>query len=141
LPGTPIRVVVVDDHPMFADTLALLLGRDDRLHVVGTARSADEAVTVAAMHEIDVVLLDLILPDANGIETARRVRRVRPDACVILVSGADLDELRPAAAAAGAAAYLTKGRLDAELADTIVELCGRERADDLARRDGFPGGD
>jgi DNA-binding NarL/FixJ family response regulator len=137
----PIRVVVVDDHSMFAETLALLLSGDDRLCVVGTAHSARDALQLVAANEIDVVLLDLLLPDAGGVETAQQLRAVRPDAQVILVSGSDADELRPAATAAGAAGYVTKGRLDEGLVETIVELVRGENADDLAGGDRAPHGD
>jgi DNA-binding NarL/FixJ family response regulator len=120
--------------------MAMLLGRDERLQVIGVARTAAEALELAAAHELDVILLDLDLPDAYGVDAARQLKAVRPDAKVVLVSGTDPDDLRPAAEAAGAAAYLRKGRLDAQLVETIVELFLHD-ADDLAGSDRAPHGD
>ena len=133
----PIRVVIVDDHAVFADALALLLDREPRVEVVGVAASALEGVDLAVGCEADVVLMDVGLPRIDGLEGTRRLRKLRPEASVIILSGFDRDELRAEAERAGAAEVLTKGFIHDTVVDAILDSVRGDNADDLSGRDGL----
>jgi DNA-binding NarL/FixJ family response regulator len=113
-------VVIVDDHRLFVDALALLLGHDDRLEVIGTASNGRAAIDLAVQKAAEVAVIDVRMPEIDGLECARRLRVQRPETRVILVTGADEPELKDAAAAAGAVALLQKGALHEQLKEVIL---------------------
>jgi DNA-binding NarL/FixJ family response regulator len=117
---TPVRVVVVDDHRLFVDALALLLGHDERLDVIGTASDGPTAIELVVAGQAEVAVIDVRMPEVDGLETARRLRKRSPDTSVILVTGMDDPKLIDEAKKAGAAALLTKGALHEELKDAII---------------------
>jgi len=120
-----VRVLVADDEPLFVETIQALLGEDDRVEVVGTAGNGGEAVELARSLEPDVILMDISMPLLDGIEAAREIRKHRPDACILMLTGssisADIDRSRQA----GVAAFLTKDRLGTQLLDAIIDLGSR----------------
>jgi DNA-binding NarL/FixJ family response regulator len=117
---TPVRVVIVDDHRLFVDALALLLGHDERLDVIGTAGDGRTAIELVVEQRAEVAVIDVRMPEVDGLETARRLRRRSPDTSVILVTGMDEPTLIEEAREAGAVALLTKGALHEELREAIV---------------------
>jgi DNA-binding NarL/FixJ family response regulator len=117
---TPVRVVIVDDHRLFVDALALLLNHDDRLHVIGTAGDGRSAIELVVAEQAEVAVIDVRMPEVDGLETARRLRKRSPDTSVILVTGLDEPMLAEQAREAGAVALLTKGALHEELKEAIV---------------------
>jgi DNA-binding NarL/FixJ family response regulator len=118
--ATPVRVVIVDDHRLFADALALLLGHDDRLTVIGTASDGRSAIELAVAEQAEVAVVDVRMPEIDGLETARRLRKRSPDTRVILVTGLDEPNLVEEAGKVGAVALFTKGALHEELKDAIL---------------------
>jgi DNA-binding NarL/FixJ family response regulator len=108
-PPKAIRVLLVDDHPMVREGLRSMLGHDDGVAVVGEAGSAGEALRICTELLPDVVLLDMELPDSDGIRTIEKLRRIRPEAAVLVVTMHDDPALVHAAVAAGAAGYVLKG--------------------------------
>jgi two-component system nitrate/nitrite response regulator NarL len=120
-----IHVLIADDHRLFAETLEALLATEDRVEVVGSARDGKEAVRLARKLSPDVILMDISMPVMDGFEATRRIRKDREDACVLMLTGsnsrADVDLARKA----GAAGYVTKDRIAAELVDAIVEVVSR----------------
>jgi DNA-binding NarL/FixJ family response regulator len=118
--ATPVRVVIVDDHRLFADALALLLGHDDRLSVIGTAHDGHTAIEIATAEQAEVAVIDVRMPEIDGLETARRLKARSPDTRVILVTGVDDPNLADEARNAGAVALLTKGALHDELKEAIL---------------------
>jgi DNA-binding NarL/FixJ family response regulator len=107
----PVRVLVVDDQQLFADALALFLAHEDSIEVVGTAASGQEAIDLALAEVADVVLMDLFMPRMNGLEATKRLRRIRPQTHVIVLSGLGEDDIAEQAREAGADGYLQKGRV------------------------------
>ncbi|HEV8687760.1 MAG TPA: response regulator transcription factor [Gaiellaceae bacterium] len=121
-----IRVLIVDDHAVVRRGLRTFLELQDEIEVVGEAEDGDEAV--AAVEELapDVVLMDLMMPRADGIEAIRQVRERRPATRVIaLTSFLDDDKLFPAVRA-GAAGYLLKDVQPQELVSAIRTVHGGE---------------
>jgi DNA-binding NarL/FixJ family response regulator len=120
-----IRVLIADDHRLFSQALEAILATDDRLEVAGHAADGAEAVQLALSLEPDVTLMDIAMPVMNGFEATKQIRKERAHACVLMLTGSnsrtDLDRAREA----GAAGYVTKDRIAAELIDAILEVVGR----------------
>src|SRR5213596_1449187 len=122
---TPIRVLIADDHRLFAEALEAILAGESGIDVVGRARNGAEAVELALELEPDVVLMDISMPVMDGVEATRRIRQARPAACVLMLTGSnaavDVDRAREA----GAAGYVTKDRIASQLVEAIVESATR----------------
>jgi DNA-binding NarL/FixJ family response regulator len=117
----PIRVLIADDHQLFAETLSLALEADPRLRVVGYARDGREAVKLAVALEPEVVLMDIDMPLVDGIEATRAICRSLPIRVAMLTGSPRPDDaLR--ARDAGAAAYLTKGCSAQDVVEAVLEL-------------------
>jgi DNA-binding NarL/FixJ family response regulator len=112
--------VVVDDHRLFVDALALLLGHDERLVVIGTAGDGPTAIELAVDGNAEVAVIDVRMPEVDGLETARRLRKRSPTTSVILVTGLDEPQLADQAREAGAVALLKKGALHDQLKEAII---------------------
>jgi len=119
-----VRVLIADDHRLFAEALRTILSADQRIEVVGLAASGEEAVQQAGELEPDVVLMDINMPGVDGVEATRRIRAGLPDAQVLMVTGSDSREDVDAARSAGAAGYVTKDKIAAELIGAIFDLSG-----------------
>jgi DNA-binding NarL/FixJ family response regulator len=103
------RVLIVDDHPVFRDGLAGLLATLPGVEITGTAGTAEEALTALQENAPDVVLMDINLPGASGVEATRRAAQIAPATAVLVVSMVDDDDSVFAALAAGARGYILKG--------------------------------
>jgi len=117
-PAGPLRVMVVDDHPMWRDAVARDLEQAG-LAVVATAADGTQALTRFAATRPQVVVLDLQIPEPSGVEVAERVLRDDPSARVLVLSasGEEADVL--AAMKAGATGYLVKSASAAQLLDAV----------------------
>jgi two-component system, NarL family, response regulator LiaR len=120
-----IRVLIADDHRMFAEALEAILATDQRLAVAGHAGDGAEAVRLALKTRPDVVLMDIAMPVMDGLQATKQIRKQWPTACVLMLTGSnsriDVDRAREA----GAAGYVTKERIAAELIDAILEIGSR----------------
>ncbi len=116
---TPARVLIVDDHSIVREGLCTLLSEEAEIEVVGEAANGAEAVKLVATRHPHVVLMDLVMPEVDGIEAIRRIR-ARKYACEILVltSFGDDQHVRDAIQA-GATGYLLKDVLKADLLRAI----------------------
>ena len=113
----PLRIVLVDDHQMFREGIRDRLAQEPDITVVGEASSADETMTVIEASSPTVVILDIRLAGASGIELARSIRQRWPELRILILSGYDFDQYVRAAARVGIDGYLLK---DAPR-DTLVE--------------------
>ena len=121
-----IRIVLVDDHPLFREGVAYTLAAQADLCVVAQGENADEAVRLAERHMPDVLLLDLNIPGGGGIEAARAVVAAVPATRVIMLTASvDEDDLA-AAMAAGARGYILKGVAARELVSIIRQVYAGE---------------
>ncbi len=120
-----IGVLIADDHRLFAETLEALLATDGRVEVVGHAHDGREAVERAVKLSPDVVLMDIDMPVMDGFEATRRIREQNAGACILMLTGSNAREDVDRARQAGAAGYVTKDRIAAELVDAILEVATR----------------
>jgi DNA-binding NarL/FixJ family response regulator len=130
-----VRVLVVDDHALFAEALMLTLGIEERIEVVGSASSGAEAVSLAASMRPDVVLMDVHMPSMDGIEATRRVRRVSPVSRVVMVTAARSPEIAFHALAAGAERCLTKDTPALKLIEAVLDAPGKATVTRLVPRE------
>ena len=119
-----IRVLIADDHRLFGQALEAILATDDRLEVVGHAWDGSEAVQLALSVKPEVILMDISMPIMDGFQATKQIRKQRPHARILMLTGSnsriDVDRARKA----GAAGYVTKDRIAAELIDAILEVAG-----------------
>ncbi len=120
-----VRVLIADDHRLFSEALEAILGTDERIEVVGIARNGEEAVALASSLDPDVILMDISMPVMDGIEAAKRIRERHQHACILMLTGSDASVDVDRARSAGAAGYVTKDRIAAELIDAILEIAQR----------------
>jgi two-component system, NarL family, response regulator LiaR len=114
-----VTILIADDHPVVRQGLRTFLDLQSDLSVVGEAETGAEAVTKVQELLPEVVLMDLVMPDLDGIEAARRIRDLSPSTKVIVLTSYAEDEKIFPAIKAGAAGYLLKDVEPAELAEGI----------------------
>jgi DNA-binding NarL/FixJ family response regulator len=117
-----IRLLIADDHRLFAESLMTVLAEDDRVEVVGIAVNGQEAVDLAAEYEPDVILMDIKMPVMDGLEATRRIRETGAPVQILLLTGTDTRVGAEDAAAAGATAFLRKERGVDELRQVFLEV-------------------
>lgn len=115
----PIRVLVVDDHPIVRAGIIALVQDHSRMDLVAEAGTGEEAITLALTHRPDVILMDLRLPAMSGVEAIQTIRSSWPDARVIVLTTYDGDEDIYQALHAGAKAYLLKDASREELLEAV----------------------
>jgi len=121
MPGK-IRVLIVDDHRLFAEALDAILASEPEIEVVGRAGNGEEAVEQALELQPDVILMDIAMPLVDGVEATKRIREHVPGACILMLTGSNSRADVARARDAGAAAYVTKDRIAAQLIEAIREL-------------------
>jgi DNA-binding NarL/FixJ family response regulator len=120
------RVLIADDHPLVRQGLKAALAPVPEVEVVGEAATGQAAVREAVLHRPDVVVMDLQMPDLNGIEATRELRRVVPEAAVLVLTMFDDDDSVFAAMRAGARGYVLKGAEQQEIARAIMAVAAGE---------------
>ena len=120
--GGAVRILIADDHRLFAESLMAVLSEDERVDVVGIAEDGQEAVELTAELQPDVVLMDLKMPVIDGFEATRRIREAGLETQILILTGTDQEIGSEDAAAAGASGYLRKERSVAELKGVFLEV-------------------
>ena len=115
----PIRVLIADDHPVFRSGLRALLGTDPAITVVGEAATGDDAVAMAARERPDVVLMDLNMPELDGVAATGQLVQANPSVAVLVLTMFDDDDSVFAAMRAGARGYLLKGTNQADIVRAV----------------------
>ncbi len=124
--GQHIRILVVDDHKLFRDGLIALLEDAPDTEVVGDAATGSEALDRLGTLEPDVVLMDIMMPDMNGIEATRRIRADNPETQVVMLTMLEDDDSLFAAMCAGAHGYILKGSDKADVLRTVRAVANGE---------------
>ncbi|QBE66370.1 response regulator transcription factor [Pseudoduganella lutea] len=127
MPSKPISVLLVDDHPLFRQGLTSILDSEEGIALVGEATTGREAL--ARCHELkpDVVIMDIRMPEMNGIEASALIRRDCPSTRVIVLTTFEGDVHAMRAIKAGAAGYMLKSKVGDDLANAIRTVHGGGR--------------
>jgi DNA-binding NarL/FixJ family response regulator len=124
---TPISVLIVDDHPLFRQGLASILEGEADIALVGEADTGREAVAQCALHRPDVIVMDIQMPELDGIEATAAIRRDWPATRIVVLTTYEGDVHALRAMKAGAAAYMLKSQVRTDLLDTIRAVHAGER--------------
>ncbi len=124
---TPIRLLVVDDHPLLREGIAAVLEAQPEIQLVGEADNGEQAVALFAELRPDVTLIDLQMPGLNGTEAIRAIRAQFADACIAVLTTYSGDARALQAVQAGARGYLLKSMLRKELISAIHCLATGKR--------------
>jgi len=122
-----IQILVVDDHGIVREALAILIERQGGMSVVGSVANGADAVTAALRLKPDLILMDLVLRDMNGLDATRRILSLRPLSRIIILSAYHTTEHVYHALRAGARGYVIKEALGAELVKAISTVMAGER--------------
>jgi len=121
-PAVATRVLLVDDHELVRQGVAAMLHKADGIEIVGEARTGREAIEATRRDLPDVVLMDVRMPDMDGLEATKRIKEERPRTAVIMVTMHDNPAYLRDAVRAGAAGYLLKDVSKEELVDAIRQV-------------------
>lgn len=125
--AAPIRILIVDDHPVFRAGLANLLAAESDFTIVGKAANGADAINLFSRQRPHVVLLDLSMPGLDGLETMRRMQVVEGDVRIVVLTSSDAADDVGRAVRAGAHGYLTKLADHAEIVAAIRDVHAGKR--------------
>lgn len=114
-----IRILLADDHTILRAGLKMMLNAQPDMEVVGEAQDGRQAIQEAQRLQPDVILMDITMPDINGIEATKQIRRLLPDIRILVLTMHEHDEYVFQALRAGAAGYMLKEAADTELITAI----------------------
>jgi two-component system NarL family response regulator len=117
------RIVICDDQPGFRQLLTVVLGLEEGLEVVGEASDGVAVVDVVTRLSPDVLLLDVAMPERDGIEALPEIREAAPETSVVMLTAFGSEAVRRRALDAGAAGFIEKGLDVDELVARIREVC------------------
>ncbi len=120
-----VKVLIADDHRLFAEALEAILSAEEQIDVIGHARDGREAVDLWQERRPDITLMDIAMPVLDGIAATREIRALDDSARILMLTGSNARSDVDRARQAGAAGYVTKDRIAAELIDAIIEVAGR----------------
>ncbi len=121
-----IRVMIVDDQDLIRDSLKIVLGINEDMEVVGTARSGEELLSLLEKQQADVILMDVRMPHMDGVMATKAVKAKYPQIKIIILTTFDDDEYVLNGLKYGASGYLLKGISVPELAEAIRKVAAGE---------------
>jgi len=124
---SPTRILVVDDHYLVREGLAVLLDRDKGMTIVGSAATGEDAILAAHRLSPDVIIMDLVLPALNGIDATRRILSELPRTRIIALSACHTSEHVYRALRAGARGYVLKTAAGAELLTAVKTVAAGDQ--------------
>jgi DNA-binding NarL/FixJ family response regulator len=124
----PVRVLIADDHRLFAEALLAILATEERITVVGRAADGFEAVELARTLRPDVVALDISMPVMDGFEAAAALEKLEHPPAVLILTGSNSAQDIDRARRAGVKGYVTKDAIAARLVEAILAAAGRSIA-------------
>lgn len=127
-----IRVMIADDHAIVRQGLKQILSETDDIVVAGEAETGFEAITIARQQVFDVMLLDISLPDRNGIEVLKQIKKDQPGLTVLMLSMHNESEFAIRSIKAGAAGYLNKQSAPMQLVTAIRQVASGQKYITLA---------
>jgi len=122
MPGSPVKVMIVDDHAIVREGLTMVLNEEAGIEVVGEAGNGVEALARMGQLKPDVVLMDLVMPEMDGITATAKIRQAYPGCQVLVLTSFAEDQRVPDAIQAGAVGYLLKDVLKADLVRAIQDV-------------------
>jgi CheY-like chemotaxis protein len=128
LVGSLFRILVAEDDEDFLTVVATVLEADGRFAVTGRARNGREALELAGSLDVDAIVMDIEMPELDGVEATRQLQVERPEVPVIAISGTDYEERVLEIRDAGAVDYIRKSRVDDDLADALVGVLAARRS-------------
>jgi len=117
-----IKVLVADDHPVVRDGLRVLFAEYPNIDLIGEAATGREAIKAAVIDKPDVIIMDLAMPDTDGIAATAEINRVAPEVAVLVLSMSDDDITMTKAMRAGARGYLLKGATKEEILRAVTAV-------------------
>ncbi|MGH8898002.1 MAG: response regulator [Egibacteraceae bacterium] len=124
--ASPLKVLIADDHPVVHEGLRAVLSALPDLELVGTAATGSEAITAAATSQPDIVVMDLHMPDLDGVAATKQILAANPGVTVLVFTMNEDDEMLVAALKAGARGYLLKGASHADIARALRSVAAGE---------------
>lgn len=121
-----IRIVIADDHPLLREAIRSTFERQEDIEVVGEAGDGEEAVKLSSELKPDIVIMDIVMPNLNGIEATKRIREVSPATAVLILTAYDDDRYVIGLLEAGAAGYLLKSARGQVLVDAVRTVSAGE---------------
>jgi len=123
----PVRVLIADDQTLFRSGLARLLAEDARVQVVGQATDGNDAIKLAKSLKPDVILMDLKMPNLDGVEATRRILSEQPEVKVLILTTFETDNYVLQALRAGAGGYVLKDSQPAAIVASVVAVMSGEK--------------
>lgn len=117
--GMKIRVLLADDHTILRAGLRMMLNAQPDMEVIGEAQDGRQAINATMHFQPDIVLMDITMPDMNGIEATRQIKRIAPEVKVLVLTMHENDEYVFQALRAGASGYILKEAADTELINAL----------------------
>ncbi|GAB7126518.1 response regulator [Amantichitinum ursilacus] len=121
------RILLVDDHGIVRSGLRSLIEQEDDLSVTGEAASGMEALQLVRKQEFDIAILDISMPDKNGVDTLRDLQHIRPELAVLILSGYAQEQYALNLIRAGCRGYLSKDSAPEEIIKAIRTICNGRR--------------